>query len=794
MNFNTMNNTRKLLLASASLAVLAPATAWAEEAAESDDDLIVITATKQDTSLQDASLSVTAVSADVLKQNNITDVTGLNGTVPGLVIAKSGGGERMITIRGVGSETPENLNAQPGVSYHVDGVYIFNSIAANAAFVDVGQVEVLRGPQGTTFGQGSTGGTINVVSREPKLGRWEANMEFGLGNYDLFTAQAGLSIPVTDNFSIRGYVQHNEHDGYAKATDVIGYGDYDLDDANDTSWKLMALWEPTDELQVKLAAIQYHSDTHGSAQKNIEDPEDDPRLLTQDYPGLSVVDTELYYGTIAYDMGFATIKSITSYQKLFSDQRWDADGLTAELFYDLTYNPLIYGGLSHDHVALWESDAESWTQEINITSNGNGPLNWIVGGVYLQSDNDQYIVEYRDDSFDPQDLVRPPLPIDTPYDDPLVETLTYASLQSVKREAWAVYAQGTYDFSDQFALTAGLRYNYDKYSGTSDTNTGSFPDYGSGPYLQPTASPGLTTKELTGKLALEYKITPDNMLYASYTRGFKPGGLNGTYTSYQPYTYGYEWGIQPTYEPEIVDSFEIGSKNTFADNTVQLNTSAFFYNYQNMQFLNEDAILFGEGTANAPDAHIYGVEFEGFWQITPSLRFDGTLAWQKGEFVEDGFALDPADALAAQNAAGYPDYLFWVFQDEAVAARYAARKNLNGNDVPKLPEWTGTAALTYEGEVGPGVLTARAQYQYRGEFFYRVFNNDYYDVTPSYNMVNLFFKYDLTDSPFYAQVSVSNVFDEDGVNSSFSDPYGSAQGFRTYTAPRQAIFSVGMDF
>ncbi len=797
MHKNLLKSRRMTLLAGASLALLVPAQAWAADGAEAmaadepstDSDAIVVTATKQNTSLQEATLSVSAISADVLKENNITEVTGLNGMVPGLVVAKSGGGERMITIRGIGSETPENLNAQPGVSYHVDGVYIFNSIAANAAFIDLSQVEVLRGPQGTTFGQGSTGGTINVVSREPKLGKFESNAEFGIGNYNLIHAEGGVSVPLGDTLAVRGYIQHNSHDGYATATDVVGYGAYDLDDANDTSWKLMGLWEPTDRLTVKLATIQYKSDTHGVAQKNIEDPISDPRILSQDYPGRSVIKTELYYGTVAYDLDFATIKSITSYQKLHSEQSWDGDGLTAPLFFDLTYNPLVFGGYTYDHVAMWRSDNESWTQEVNLTSDGDGPFQWIVGGVYLWSKNKQYIVEYKGSD---NELVRPVLSSSAAWDDPAVQYLTYASLQSVTRKAWALYAQGSYDLTDKLTLTAGLRYNYDKYSGTSDSISGGSTPYTSGAYLQPTASPGLTTKELTGKLSLDYKITPDNMVYASYTRGFKPGGLNGNFTSYT--AFGWEDGIKPTYKPEIVDSFEIGSKNTFAGGAIVLNASAFLYSYKNMQFLNEDAIRYGEGTANAPNAHIYGLELEGGWKITDHLRLDGTMAWLKGEFVSDGNALDPALAAAAQDAAGYPDWLYWSNFYAASVVRASVAQNLKGNSVPKLPEWQGTASLTWNGEVGPGELTARAQYQYRGDFNYRVFNNPYYDFTPSYNVVNLFFKYELKDLPVYASVSVSNLFDKDGVNSSFSDPYGSAQGFRTYIAPRQAIFSVGYSF
>ncbi|RZA28891.1 MAG: TonB-dependent receptor, partial [Proteobacteria bacterium] len=382
MMSNKFMNVNSSILAGVALAALMPGVAAAQEAGSDSLAEIIVTASKTNVTLQDANMAATAVSADTLAMGNITDITGLNGTVPGLVIAKSGGAERIITIRGIGSETPENTNPQPGVSYHIDGVYVFNSIAANAAFIDVGQVEVLRGPQGTTFGQGSTGGTINVVSRQPVLGEFGANGEMGYGNYNLFKLDGGMNVPIGDTMAIRVAGQFNKHDGYAVATDVVGHGDkYELDDQNDYGWKASLLWEPIDALSISLNTIQFRSDTNGTAQKNLLDPVDDPRILTQDYPGKSVVNTELYYGTVALDLDFATIKSISSYQKVHSEQSWDADGLTADLFYAQTYSPLTFGGTRYDHVAAWESDTESWTQEVNISSNGNGRLDWILGGV-----------------------------------------------------------------------------------------------------------------------------------------------------------------------------------------------------------------------------------------------------------------------------------------------------------------------------------------------------------------------------------------------------------------------------
>ncbi|MCW2362353.1 TonB-dependent receptor [Sphingobium xanthum] len=791
-----LGKTYGYFMAGAAMAALMTSAGFAQEApADSasahDGDEIVITASKVDVSLQRANLSVSAVTAETLSMANVTDVTGLNGSVPGLVVAKSGGAERIITIRGIGSETPENTNTQPGVSYHVDGVYIFNSIAANAAFIDVAQVEVLRGPQGTTFGQGSTGGTINVVSRQPVLGESSANGEIGIGNYNMLKMNAGVNVPLGDTLALRVAGQHQKHDGYAVATDVVGFGQYELDDANETGWKAALLWEPTDSISVSLNTIQYRSNTHGTAQKNVFDPEPDPRRLTQDYPGRSVVNTELYYGVVAFDAGFATVKSITSYQKVHSEQSWDADGLTADLFEALTYSPLTFGGTRYDHVAMWESNTKSWTQEFNISSTHEGPFQWIAGAVYLQSTNDQYILEYRGSD---DNLVPPVLPVTTPYNDPLVDNLTYAELSSIKREAWAAYVQGTYDFSSQLSLTAGIRYNSDKYSGQGASNSDTA-SYTSGAFLQPTPTDGLSTTEWTGKVALDFKITPENLLYASFTRGFKPGGINSSAAGgNSSSSLGFATGIQPTYKPETVNSFEIGSKNRFFNNALTFNASAFYYDYSNMQFLDEDAILYGEGTANAPGAHIYGLELEGAWAVTSKLKIDGSASFLRGKFDEDYLALDPVKADEAQTAAGYPDWLFWSNFYPAVLAREAARENINGNRVPKLPKFQGSIAVTYTDQLGAGELTARAQYLYRGQFFYRVFNDDFYDKTPSYDTVNLFVKYALDDAPVYFSASVTNVFDTTGVNSRFSDPYGSSQGFETYIAPRQAIFSVGFNF
>jgi iron complex outermembrane receptor protein len=799
--------TRARLIKSTGVSVLAllaaacPVQAWADDAAPdaaadaadggSGGQLpeIVVAAERTNVTLQKASLSVSAVTDDTLRQANITEVTGLNGTVPGLSIAKSGGGERMISIRGIGSQTPENPSTQPGVSFHVDGVYIFNSIAANAAFIDVDQVEVLRGPQGTMYGQGSTGGTINVVSKQPEIGTLGGSAEVGYGNYDLLKANAALNVPVGDTLAIRGAVQRYRHDGYAKATDVAGDSDYGLDDADEWGGKLAVKWQPTDRVSVLLSTIQSRMDNNGAAQKNVLDPNHDARELTQDYPAKTYIRTQLYYGVVKFDMGGAIFSSITSYQKLHSKLAWDSDGLNKDLFLAVSD-----GTAAYDHTALWEQNTTSWTQEYNLASNNEGRLRWIVGAVYLHSKNDNYINEYRDTEGDGLDA---PLPQNAAYDNPLVGRLTYAELSSITREAYAFYGQASLDVTDKLTVTAGARLNHDKYSGTSASLSGGGTSATPGAYLQPERTLGTTTQRLTGKFALDYDLTPSNMVYASYTRGFKPGGLNSTAAAGgSSYTiFGMTDGIKPTFKPEIVDSLEIGSKNRFFGNTLQLNASAFYYFYKNLEFLESDAILFANGISNGPKAEIYGAEFEADWYPTPHLRFEGSLSLMHGEFTGDYDALDPARATAAQNAAGYAGTGgFYGNFYAASLVRNGARQNINGNDVPQMPSVQGSAAASWTGEVGPGEFSARVQYIYRGKYNSRVFDNGSQDRTPSYQQVNLFARYAFADTGIHASVTVTNLFDVNGVNSRFTDPYGSAQVFDTYIPPRQAIFSIGYQF
>ena len=189
-------------------ACLAPARALAadvtDESAATSVGEVVVTAERRSEDIQRTPLALTAVAAQTLDKTFVNDISGLNALVPSLESTKTAGFENIVTIRGIGSETPENdLTTVPGVSLFVDGVYMVNTISIEQTLFDVDHIEVLRGPQGALYGQSSTGGAINIISNQPKLGEFGGMMDFSAGNYALTRERIALNLPLSDTVALR---------------------------------------------------------------------------------------------------------------------------------------------------------------------------------------------------------------------------------------------------------------------------------------------------------------------------------------------------------------------------------------------------------------------------------------------------------------------------------------------------------------------------------------------------------------------------------------------------------------
>ena len=162
-------------------------------------DEIIVTAENETRELQDVSKAVTALGADELETKNIVDFVGLSAIAPGVTVAKNEGYKTVISIRGVGDETNQNAIAAPSVALHMDGIFIASKFSLRTDFIDLERIEVLRGPQGTLFGQNSTGGTVNVISKLPSFDGFEGKADITLGNYNLTKVRGSFNTPLSEN-------------------------------------------------------------------------------------------------------------------------------------------------------------------------------------------------------------------------------------------------------------------------------------------------------------------------------------------------------------------------------------------------------------------------------------------------------------------------------------------------------------------------------------------------------------------------------------------------------------------
>ena len=434
------------------------------------------------------------------------------------------------------------------------------------------------------------------------------------------------------------------------------------------------------------------------------------------------------------------------------------------------------GAISRTSVATITSRpgtyAESFSQEFTLSSVQGGLFDWVAGVFFLESSSGQYVLEYAgDDPNDPTPRLPPDLDAsETP------DNVTYANTSDVDRTSWAPFLQGTLNFSDRFRLTAGVRYNDDDYDGFSAS------------YFAEPSPRAFGSSTTTGKVAVEFDVAPENLLYASWSRGYKPGGINA----------GAEDAMETPseYEPEIVDAFELGSKNRFLGNTVSLNAAAFYYQYEDMQFIQEDPIPFAGGIGNIPSANIWGLEMEGGWMLFDyRLRLGMNATLMDGEYPDEFEALDRRLADAAGDQAIADGTAPFEWSPEWFEARGSAATQLKGKTPPNLPELAGGVNATwYQDLADHGTLTSRVEYQYRGEYEARVFNTPVVDDVDSYWQMNLFLEYKPSMKPWRVWLTVTNLTDEDGVGARFVDPYGSGVVSNAFIPPRQLVANFGYTF
>ena len=744
---------------------------------------VIVTAEKRSESLQDVSKAVTALSSEEIERKNIVDFVGLSAIAPGVTVAKNEGYKTIISIRGVGDETNQNAIAAPSVALHMDGIFIASKFSLRTDFIDLDRIEVLRGPQGTLFGQNSTGGTVNVINTAPTFEDLSGKVDLTLGDYDLVKLRGGVNVPISDTVATRFSWVTTDHEGF---TENLVNGQ-DLDDTNHSTFRTDWLFDISDNSSLRLFAQFFEADNNGAAMKGLDDPTLNPRKLKQDSASVYELTSEIIAGIFNTDLGFANLKILTSIQEddiyvsRDNDRHNYGDVHSSGPMEGFPYNRAEY----RPETSLVETS----TFEINLISNEPlfGNTDWILGAFYFDHEIENHIYEVKDVNNNKQaalmdgqftPYVHAPICATSPFEGICFAAydaeIGFVSEAYPSRESQSLYGQATVNIDDANRAIFGFRYTEDESSSTV-TNCFRLQQY----LIQDELD------ETTGRIAYERDLDEDTMVYVSYTKGFKPGGSNLTFG--WPVDDEREFGalpapqlVFPFFQSEMIDAFEVGLKTDFLEGRMRANISAFAYDYENLQFQSTDPDVYRGGVANIPESEMKGLELELINLISDSLSFDLRVAYLDTEITSSYEALDNLNAE------------LYFFGEEPI--RYSLREDIRGNELAKSPELTANMGLVYTTPIDSGLLTITAELIHRGAFQQRVFNNPIVDQVDAYTIYNLTASLDLIGDKWGVDLLLLNAGNKDGMNSSMTDVFGVAGTGIEYIPPRQMMLRVSRSF
>lgn len=565
--------------------------AQAQVAAPSTENLadIVVTAQKRSERLQDTPVAVTALSPETLTKSGVGLTAALSSLVPGLNANNGTSGFRPF-IRGVGTPAVAAGN-ENSVSTYVDNIYLTSMNAGLLNLTSIESLEVIKGPQGTLFGRNATGGVINIRTRDPSH-VFGSDMSLMIDNYETTVATAYITGGISDNLAI-------DFAGYYK-NQGQGYG-VNLTTGNDThkqdtfAVRSKLLFTPTEDDSFTLAfdysetkgtSIDQHLFPGTTAEWGAPDATHPlPAGAPYEYSGgpwdtVTASDSRLksWFGggslTYVHDFSWATLSSLTAYRKSRVNHFWNVIPIPT--------NALIAG---------WNQPEKQFSQEVQLSSIASSPVKWIFGLYYLDASVTYDPFFIRGQSLEPIQL-------------------SYYMTQKIRSPA--LFGQITVPVEPlgDTNITGGLRYTVDKRSivGRADVVLQADPSIVLS--TDNATDDSKTFKVFTWRLGIDHHFTPNVMAYITYNRGFKAGSYNSIPPDGPD--------AKPT-NPEYLDAYEVGIKNTLFQGKATLNISAFLYQYKDLQVTLFDGA--SAVTENAAKAEIKGLDIDFNAQVTKNLRF-----------------------------------------------------------------------------------------------------------------------------------------------------------------------------
>ncbi len=636
---------------------------------------VVVTARKRSESIQDVPVAVSAIDKE-LKEANVRRLEDIQNFSPNLIIGRTPGiaSGANISIRGV-SSSESDKSFDPAIGVMMDDMFLGTSSGVLLQNFDIDRIEVLRGPQGTLFGKNTTGGIIRVI-RSPVTKEWNADISATVAEHGREDFKAVVNMPLGDNAGLKVFGASIESDGYIKnrtlGRDVGG------DDIQ--NYGFTALWEPTDQLSLKLHYEKFNDDSEQGAYHNRNTPAE--LTCTMELIGLtggasgcassagddedhnsangtndSNNDYDTFMATINWDLGPVLLTYIGTSRDMDEENNQHFDGSQSNLLDMRFFN-----------------DWHQKSHELRLSTQFSDDIEVIAGLYHWDVDYDQ--------RWDVGDLhyslsLLGVIPV------PLTPTTLSSNGQSQTTESLAAFVSGDWHINEAWTLTAGLRWTKEEKDFIGG-NGGVFYDPATGDPIPALLDPvpfNDEWTEVTPKIGVRYQPSDDMMFYGSYSEGFKSGGFFGRQANFN---------IDPTYDPEYVENWEIGMKSTWLDGAMIFNAAVFMSDYEDKQ----ESILVPVNLSNvatvvrnAAVLEMLGAELELMYQITPE--------W----FVRASYGYLDAE---------YDDYMADLNGDGIVTDN-------SGLTSRRTPENTFGLTSTYTFEVGPGELSAMVSYRWTDE-------------------------------------------------------------------------------
>lgn len=926
-----------LLAGAASLSmVTGAAPALAQTAPSKDSEAvseIVVTAQRREESLQDVPLSITAISGQDIREKDISDISRLPQLVPGLRLGRSGAAERP-AIRGVYTEAI-GLNSDPRIGFYIDEIYQARPQQASASLVDLARVEVQKGPQGTLFGRNSYGGNISLTTAKPtdELG---GGADLTLGDYRRVRAEGFFNLPLGEGLALRVAGETESHDGYLKS---IVSPAADLQDKREYYLRGTLRWAPPSmdgRLEVLLRASYYNRDDNGfnSVNGKVIGVAVNPALVTPPggslsyngatytflgtagalggfnglnpgtgvlypftnafrdgiadvggadvgipLPGAykSVYDAhpfedltqQQYSGVVSFELSPAVrLRSITSYTKFRTVNGGDGDGGPIPLQYFVT-----------------GTRSRVFTQELQLQSAGHGPLQYTLGGFYLNEEGrDGSSYYYLNRTYSTATAAANGQPVlyggiggfgaangcQFSYMTTAACSLNFTTgnifdsrgVSEARTKSYAAYGQLSYTVADRLTITLGARYTVDEkhfktiaqapsngtlFAGQYATAQG-LPGSGSNYYAvnpfysdafnstcggftaQPISTGGSNTpvatvpnyfytlcgdrtfKFGTYRVAVDYQVTPDNLLYASFNTGRHSGGFGaGALAANSP-------GQITTFDSEGVRAFEIGTKNQFLNRRLQINAAAFVNLYSDLQAQGTQQVSINGATQNVTtifntgNERAYGAELSIVAKPARGLTLNAAVNYLHARY-EKYPSFVPANFICfyiSQPSCGSGSFPPTAPQNYGVGGGYFPNAQTNPGNfistgianfnyayipvdrrVQNTPDWSAQFGVAYEIDLGAsGRLTPQFNTMWTGPYLLS-------PAAPnieqrSYFKTDARIVWEAADGHLSAQVFVNNIENKATLGRITVSANGQVQG--TYDDPRTYGVKVGFRF